>query len=87
MRRLYQERENTEEAHNLLKRCAEHSDASANEALGVDLDIGDRANPHTCCDDNHCRYDLGGVVFAVDHPFHQADDRNHAQLGNLQIRA
>jgi hypothetical protein len=71
-------------AHNLLKRRAEHCHASADEPLGIDLDIRDRANPDTGGHDNHCRDDLGGVVLAVQHPFHEADHRNHAQFGDLQ---
>jgi hypothetical protein len=66
-----------------LKRRAEDSHASADESLGIDLHIRDRANPNTRRHDDHGRYNLGGVVLAVEHPFHQANHRDHAQFRDL----
>lgn len=68
-----------------MKRRAEHCHASADEPLGIDLDIRDSTNPDTGGHDDDCGYDLSGVVLAVEHPFHEADHRNHAQFGDLQI--
>ena len=61
----------------------QNSHTRAKESLGIDLDIRDRANPDAGRHNDHRGNNLGGVVLAVQHPFHEADHRNHAQFGDL----